>query len=120
MHKLRRDFRPLKIAEGPYAGACFGSAVGRSVAQQIAFGAYTDRRRRYRALWPFRHTIALGQTGVSRYREAHLMAQYRAPMWTWLLLVVALLLIFGRCSDGDRELSNHGQIAMLRSTGAAS
>lgn len=48
------------------------------------------------------------------------MAQYRSPMWTWLLLVVALLLIFGRCSDGDRELSNHGQIAVLRSTGAAS
>lgn len=58
--------------------------------------------------------------GPPRYREAHLMAQYRAPMWTWLLLVVALLLIFGRCSDGDHQLSNHGQIAVLRLAGAAS
>lgn len=47
------------------------------------------------------------------------MAQYRAPMWVWLLLVVALLIIFGRCSDSDHELSGHGEIVALRSTGAA-
>lgn len=33
------------------------------------------------------------------------MAQYRAPKWVWLLLVVALLLIFGRCSDADDKPS---------------
>ncbi|OBB11636.1 hypothetical protein A5731_23085 [Mycolicibacterium conceptionense] len=48
--------------------------------------------RKSRALWPFRIAALLIQTGVSRDREAQLMAQYRAPKWVWLLLVVGLLL----------------------------
>lgn len=47
------------------------------------------------------------------------MAQYRAPMWVWLLLVVALLVIFGRCSDADHKPSDLGKTATLISAGAA-
>lgn len=47
------------------------------------------------------------------------MAQYRAPTWVWLLLIVALLFTFGRCGDADHNASDHGVIAEFRTTGAA-